>query len=101
MQNNSLDFRLRKWLVRRLTYNHTLDQLTQDYDKVVMHKVVEKLHEVIIREVREIVTESVSNISTEMLANVIAANKNVSDLQKSVLVEMLNNRKVAPADLYR
>jgi hypothetical protein len=81
--SESPDFRLRSWLVRRISGKHTVESLTYRRDEAILHTIVESLHKEISKQVGEMLAKSVVSLPSDVLAQIIGANKHLSDLQKT------------------
>lgn len=88
----TLDFRVRSWLVRRLTGKHKVERLTYKRDEAILHTIVETLHKEISKQVGDMLTKSVVNLPTEILAQMISANKHLNELQKTQISNIIESK---------
>jgi hypothetical protein len=82
-KQESLDFKVRSWLVRQISGKHKSESLLYKRDEAILHVIVETLHKEISKEVGDMLGKSVVGLPTAILAQMISANKHLSDLQKT------------------
>jgi hypothetical protein len=93
-KTETLDFRFRSWLVRRISGKHKTENLRDRYDKVVMHAIVETLHKDISKSISEMVTKSVANLPAGLLSEIISENKHLTDKQKAQIASIFDSPAV-------
>ena len=86
----SIDFRVRSWLVKRISGKHKVDALVNRVDRIVLHEVVSTLHKSISTQVGEMLAVSVVKLPKDVLSQMIAANKHLTDVQKSAIASIFD-----------
>lgn len=90
---NSVSFRIRAWLIRRISGRHTFDKLTERVDKIFLHNMIEIMYEDAKKYTSMLLSQAVSGIETKQLAAMIEANKILNETQKSQIIHILQSQQ--------
>jgi hypothetical protein len=85
----TIDLRVRSWLIRRISGRHKIDKLTVSVDRVVLHAVIEGLHEDLAAKVKLLLAKTAEELPQGLLSEMIAANAHLSELQKAQIASIL------------
>jgi hypothetical protein len=101
LNDESLDFRIRSWLVRKISGQYKLKDMTNRLDQKILHAIVETLHESISKEVKTLLQSSLSDMPRDLLGEVIAKNTHLSDDQKAKISNILQAPPERENDFFR
>lgn len=101
MKDESLDFKIRAWLVRKISGQYKLKDMTDRLDQKILHAIVETLHQNISREVKSLLQSSLADMPKDMLSEVIAKNTHLSDNQKAKIANILQSQPERDNSFFR
>ncbi|MEM2140847.1 hypothetical protein [Nitrososphaera sp.] len=91
MAKQTLDFKLRSWLIRRISGKHSFEKLVDQRNKHAINVAVEKMYENLQQYCDAAMSASIQNMPQNLLAGIIAANTILTDSQKSQIANILNS----------
>lgn len=94
------DFKVRSWLIRRISGKYKTENLMKKSNEAVLNAVVKTLHETISKEVDTIITRSLAEISNGALVKLITVNENLPDAKKAQLLCILDSPGVDNSRAY-
>jgi hypothetical protein len=90
----SLDFKVRSWLIRLISGKHRADLLATKADKAILHASIENMYQTLTEQTHQMMSKTTARLSKELLAQFVSANQHLSESQKAAIASIIDAQAV-------